>query len=227
MPDASHRMGFPSPHTRNPVPLPDGSFHEGTVFLKAVIDHPRIEIGDYSYASTFTPPEDWAARLAPYLYDFSPEKLVIGRFCQIADGAMFITASANHRYDGISSFPFAVFGGGPVEGRPSMPEPGPDTVIGNDVWIGQGAKILPGTRIGNGAIIGAGAVVRGEVPAYHIVAGNPARAVKARYAAEEIRQLEEIAWWTWPIAQILAHEAEICGGDVADLARVAAQMHGA
>ena len=39
----------------------------------------------------------------------SPEKLVIGKFCQIASGVQFITASANHRYDGISTVPFAVF----------------------------------------------------------------------------------------------------------------------
>jgi len=88
---------FPSPDTLHPVQLPDGGAHEGTVFLKSAIDHPRIEIGDYSYASAHVPPLDWAAHIAPYLYDFSPERLVIGRFCQIADGVTFITASANHR----------------------------------------------------------------------------------------------------------------------------------
>ena len=77
-----------------------------------------------------------------------PERLVIGKFCQIADGVVFITSSANHRHDGISSFPFAIFDGGPTGGRPSMPAPGADTVIGHDVWLGQGARILPGARIG-------------------------------------------------------------------------------
>ena len=46
---------------------------------------------------------------------------------------VFVTASANHRRDGFSSFPFAVFGGGPVEGQPSMPGSGPDPRVGNDV----------------------------------------------------------------------------------------------
>ncbi len=216
MPDS-----FPTPDTRHPVALPDGSVHAGTVFLKPVIDHPRIEVGDYSYASAFDPPEDWAARLAPYLFDFSPERLVIGRFCQIADGAVFITASANHRYDGISSFPFAVFGGGPAAGRPSMPGPGPDTIIGNDVWIGQGARLLPGAEIGSGAIVGAGAVVHGKVAPYTIVAGNPARPLRDRFDPATVTRLLRIAWWDWPIETILAHEAAICGGDIDCLERVA------
>ena len=60
--------------------------------------------------------EEIRARIA----DFSPERLRIGKFCQIAHGVRFVTSSANHRHDGISTFPFAIFGGG-VEGRPSMP----------------------------------------------------------------------------------------------------------
>jgi virginiamycin A acetyltransferase len=204
---------FPTPDTRHPVTLPDGTAHAGTVFLNAVIDHPRMEIGDYSYASAHRPPDDWAAHLAPYLYDFSPERLVIGRFCQFADGVQIITASANHRYDGLTSFPFFIFGGDAA----SMPGPGPDTVIGNDVWIGQGARILPGARIGDGVIVGAGAVVAGEVPAYSIVAGNPARIVRPRFAPDVVARLLELRWWDWPIAVILAAQTAICNGDIAAL----------
>ena len=209
--------GFPDPNMRHPVILPDGSPHEGTVFLKPAITHARMQVGAYTYASAFDPPEDWAARLAPYLFEFSPERLIIGKFCQIADGVQFITASANHRYDGISSYPFAIFGGGPRDGRPSMPGPGRDTVIGNDVWIGQGARILPGVTLGDGVIVGAGAVVAGDVPPYSIVTGNPAQVVRARFSAEDVHKLQKIAWWEWSIETILAHEAEIAGGDVAAL----------
>ena len=49
-----------------------------------------------------------------------------------------------------------------------------DTVVGNDVWIGQNATILPGVHIGDGAIIGANAVVAKDVPPYAVVVGNPA-----------------------------------------------------
>ncbi|TDK52668.1 CatB-related O-acetyltransferase [Antarcticimicrobium luteum] len=212
---------FPTPDTRHPVRLPDGSRHPGTVFLRSAVDHPRWEVGEYSYASAFDPPADWAAHLAPYLFDFSPERLVIGRFCQIADGVRFITASANHRYDGFSSFPFAIFDG-PTPGRPSLPQgPGPDTRIGHDVWIGQGARILPGARLGSGVIVGAGAVVTGEVPPYAVVAGNPARVVRMRFDAATVARLLVLAWWDWPIDRIRAAEAAICGADLDALERAA------
>ncbi|WP_298258450.1 CatB-related O-acetyltransferase [uncultured Litoreibacter sp.] len=207
---------FPAPTERFPVVLPDGSHHAGTVFLKPILNHPRINVGDYSYASAHEPPDDWAARLAPYLYGFSPERLTIGKFCQIADGVQFITSSANHRYDGFTSFPFMAFGGG-HEGRPSMPEPGPDTVIGNDVWIGQGARILPGTHIGSGAIIGAGSVVSGSVSDYAIYAGNPAQLVRMRFDPATIEDLLGLSWWDWPIEEIIRLEAQICGADMAAL----------
>ncbi|QUJ75725.1 CatB-related O-acetyltransferase [Sulfitobacter albidus] len=201
--------------------LSDAALRPGTVFLADVIDHPRVTVGRCSYASAHQPPGDWAAHLAPYLYDFSPEQLILGQFCQIADGVQFITASANHRFDGISSFPFAIFDDAPMENRPSLPAAGQDTTVGHDVWIGQGARILPGTRIGNGVIVGAGAVVAGDIPDYAIVAGNPARILRMRFTSEEIATLNRIAWWDWPIEMILAHEALICGGDVAGLASVA------
>jgi virginiamycin A acetyltransferase len=198
--------------------LPDGRAHPGTVFLRAVIDHRRWQIGDYTYASAQTPPADWAAHLAPYLFDFSPEKLVIGKFCQIADGVLFLTASANHRMDGFSTYPFAVFHGA-FENAPSLPGPGPDTIIGNDVWIGQGARILPGACLGCGVIVGAGAVVGGQVPPYSIVVGNPARVIRRRFDAGTIAQLLDMRWWDWPIDHILAHEAAICGADLVALSQ--------
>lgn len=215
---------FPPAQSSHPLTLPDGETHPGTVFLKPVIDHPRIEVGDYTYASAFEPPEDWAAHLAPYLYPQSPERLIIGKFCQIADGVVFITASANHRRDGFSTYPFAIFQGDFNSGRPSLPqEPGPDTVIGNDVWIGKDARILPGARLGDGVIVGAGAVVRGVVPPYSIVAGNPGRVVRRRFDEATVARLVELAWWEWPIERILHLEAAICGADIAALEAGAAR----
>lgn len=211
---------YPSPRTLHPIKLPDSSAHLGTVFLSAATSHPQMDVGAYTYASAFDPPEDWAARLAPYLFDFSPERLIIGKFCQIADGATFITASANHRYDGVSSYPFAIFDGGAMEGRPSMPDAGPDTNIGNDVWIGQGATILPGAQVGNGVIVGAGAVVGGAIPAYSIVSGNPAKVVRMRFSEAQIAVLQTTAWWDWDIDTILRHEAVIAGADVQALSAI-------
>ncbi len=53
-------------------------------------------------------------------------------------------------------------------------------VIGNDVWVGAGAKILAGVRVGDGAVIGAGAVVTKDVPANSIAVGIPAKVIKER-----------------------------------------------
>ncbi len=52
--------------------------------------------------------------------------------------------------------------------------------IGDDVWIGVGARIIDGVKIGNGCVIGAGAVVTKNVPDFAIAAGVPAEVVKSR-----------------------------------------------
>ncbi|MBV6657941.1 MAG: CatB-related O-acetyltransferase [Devosiaceae bacterium] len=217
-------MPFPPPDTLHPITLPDGSVHPGTVFLQAAIDHPNWTVGRYSYASAHQPPDNWARALAPYLFKGVPERLVMGSFCQIADGVQFITSSANHRMDGVSTFPFAVFDG--LEGgidysRPSMPKGSKDTVIGHDVWFGTGATILPGAQIGNGVIVGAGAVVGGTVPDFAVVAGNPAQVVRMRFEADVIARINAAAWWDWPIETILANEAAIVGTDIDALERAA------
>ena len=51
-------------------------------------------------------------------------------------------------------------------------------VIEDNVWIGGGAILLPGIHIGRNAVVGAGAVVSRDVPAYSVVAGNPARVIR-------------------------------------------------
>ena len=51
-------------------------------------------------------------------------------------------------------------------------------VISDKVWIGFGAKILKGVVIGEGAVVGAGSVVTRDIPAFAVVAGNPAQVIK-------------------------------------------------
>ena len=69
--------------------------------------------------------------------------------------------------------------------------------IGHDVWIGHGAVILPGRSVGTGAVIAAGAIVTKDVPAYTIVAGNPARMIKRRFSEDIADRLARLAWWDW------------------------------
>lgn len=63
---------------------------------------------------------------------------------------------------------------------------GGDVVIGDRVWIGYRAIVLPGVTIGEGVVVGAGAVVTKNVEPYAIVAGNPARKIGERVAAQEM-----------------------------------------
>ncbi len=96
-------------------------------------------------------------------------------------------------------------------------------MIGNDVWIGYEALIMPGVRIGNGAIVSSRSVVVGDVPAYTIVGGNPAKPIKARFAPEVVAVLEEIAWWDWPVEKITRHLGLIVAADVDALRAAAAE----
>lgn len=73
--------------------------------------------------------------------------------------------------------------------------------IGHDVWIGHGAIVLPGRNIGTGAVVAAGAVVTKDVPAYTIVAGNPARVIRRRFSEAIEARLLALSWWDW------SHEA--------------------
>ena len=110
---------------------------------------------------------------------------------------------ANHQMNAVTTFPFYTLEGWDME-PPSMddlPLKG-DTVIGNDVWIGQNAVILPGVHIGDGAIIGANSVVGSNVEPYTIVAGNPARAIRKRFDDELIGYLLAFKWWDKSIEEI-------------------------
>ncbi len=212
-------MPFIDASRRHPFVFADGTEHPNMVHLSRVIDHPNITVGDYTYANDFAPPPDWASHLAPYLYPGAPERLTIGRFCQIAHGVRFITASANHAMTGITTYPFAVFDPTTIDAFRDSFTGLPDTTIGHDVWIGHGALVLPGVTIGSGAIIGAGAVVARDVPPYAIVAGNPARMIRHRFSDADIACLLALSWWDWDLNRIRAALPALLAADVAALSR--------
>ena len=110
---------------------------------------------------------------------------------------------ANHQMNAASTYPFYIMEGWTQ--TPPAPENLPlkgDTVIGNDVWIGQNATILPGVHIGDGAIIRLGSIVGHDVAPYTIVAGNPARPIRKRFDAEMIDLLLKLQWWDKEIHEI-------------------------
>ncbi|MFH6785378.1 MULTISPECIES: CatB-related O-acetyltransferase [Methylobacterium] len=207
----------PDPRSLHPVPA-----HQRIVFLKPLIDDPKIEIGDFTY---YDDPENallFASRNVLHHYDFLGDKLRIGRFCAIATGVRFIMNGANHALTGFSTFPFNIFGGGWEEGFDVGTITAGlrgDTVVGNDVWIGAEAVILPGVTIGDGAVIGAFSVVAKDVAPYAIVAGNPAVERRRRFPPDIVERLGRVAWWNWPIVRITGNLAAIRGADIDALER--------
>jgi maltose O-acetyltransferase len=69
-------------------------------------------------------------------------------------------------------------------------------VIEDDVWVATHSIILPGVRVGRGAVIAAGSLVTKDVPAYTVVAGNPAKPIRKR--SKDIRyRLDDICGLKW------------------------------
>ncbi|HAT8251615.1 TPA: chloramphenicol acetyltransferase [Legionella pneumophila] len=196
----------PNPNELYPI---QGS--ERTVFLKNIIKNPNIIIGDYTYYDDPIDVHNFEKNVL-YHFDFIGDKLIIGKFCQIATNVKFVMNGGSHHLGEFSSFPFIIFQSYWPE-VPFIENRRKDTVIGNDVWIGYDATIMPGVSIGDGAIIGTRAVVTKDVAPYEIVGGNPAQVIRKRFDEKTIDFLLKLAWWDWPIEQIKAHVLDIMNGD--------------
>lgn len=200
------------PHPNTLYPIKD---YDKLVFLKNSVKASNIFVGDYTYFDDRRyGPDKFEEYNVLYNYDFSKVKLVIGKFCAIAAETRFIM-TGDHKLDAISTYPFPIFGHGwesafnvrdlPVKG---------DIIVGHDVWFGYDSLVMNGVTIGNGAIIAAGAVVVKDVPAYVIVAGNPAKVVKMRFDDKTVDRLQKIAWWDWSIEKINKHLKLLCHLDI-------------
>jgi len=166
--------------------------------IKPAIKNKNIIVGDFTYFADTN-----FEKHVTHHYDFIGDKLIIGKFCQIAAGVNFIMNGANHQMNAVTTFPFYIFEGWKQQVPPlnKMPLKG-DTIIGNDVWIGQNVTILPGVHIGDGAIIGLNSVVGNDVAPYTIVAGNPAKPIRKRFDNELIKLLLKLKWWDKSIKEI-------------------------
>jgi hypothetical protein len=143
-----------------------------------------VTMGDYSYV----------------VNDAQITYTAIGKFCSIA--AMTRINPGNHpmhratqthfTYRASAYFPGESDEAGFFDWRKSH-----RVHIGHDVWIGHGAIVLPGRSIGTGAAVAAGAIVTKDVPAYTIVAGNPARPIRRRFSEQIADRLAQLAWWDW------------------------------
>jgi len=211
----SFKMNIPDKHTTFPL-----EHYDRLCFLKNIIKNPNIEVGDFTYYDDFETVENFEKNVK-YLFDFTGDKLIIGKFCMIASDVTFIMNGANHLHDSISTFPFAIFGkdwSSAMEGK-TYPSKG-NTTIGNDVWIGYGATIMPGVTVGDGAIIATKSVVTKDVEPYAIVGGNPAQMIRKRFSEDFIAELLALSWWNWPIEKITKHIHQLTGHDVDELREI-------
>ena len=183
----------PDPNTVHPI-----AGYENEIYVKPTLKNPNICVGEFTYIAD----SDFESHVT-HLYDWNGDKLIIGKFCQIAAGVEFVMNGANHQMNTVTTFPFYTLEGWdmlPPE-KHDLPLKG-DTVIGSDVWIGQNAVILPGVHIGDGAIIGADSVVGSDIAPYTVVVGNPARSLRKRFDDELIALLLDFKWWDRPIDEI-------------------------
>ena len=184
---------IPNPNTIHPI-----TGYDKEIYVKPTITNKNIIVGDFTYIAD----SEFESHIT-HLYEWNDDKLIIGKFCQIASGVEFIMNGANHQMNAVSTFPFYTLEGWEQTSpsKEDLPLKG-DTVIGNDVWIGQNVVILPGGHIGDVVIIGANSVVGSNVEPYTIVAGNPARVIRKRFSDKLIQTMEELKWWDLSIEEI-------------------------
>ena len=156
----------PDPEVIHPI-----AGYDKEIYVKPTIQNPNIVVGEFTYIAD----SEFESHVT-HFYPWSRDRLIIGKFCQIASGVEFVMNDANHQMNAVST--------------------------GNDVWIGQNAVILPGVHIGDGAIIGANSVVGTDVEPYTIAAGNPAKVLRKRFDAELTELMLEFKWWDKSVEEI-------------------------
>ncbi len=103
---------------------------------------------------------DWSS-IGECAFVYNLGKVVVGRYCTVSHRAHL--CAGTHDY-----------------ADSAMPLLKPPITVGDQAWVCADAYIGPGVTIGEGAVVGARAVVVKDVPAWTIVAGNPAKPIKKR-----------------------------------------------
>ncbi|MFA5960293.1 MAG: CatB-related O-acetyltransferase [Tatlockia sp.] len=206
-------MEHVDPHTLFPLP----GFTR-LCFLKNIVTSPRIIVGDYAIHDDPDDVRNFEKNVL-YLSPLLKDRLIIGKFAQIAAGVRFLMNGGHHPLEGFSTFPFKHFGKSWGSLTMKLQYKG-DTVIGNDAWIGNSSTIMPGIQIGDGAIVATNSLVSRDVEPYTVVGGNPARVIRKRFDDDTIAFLLELKWWDWPMDFLVQHLEAIATGDLEHLKRI-------
>ncbi len=129
----------------------------------------------------------------------------MGAFCSVAANVYCLTYES-HQIKYVTTSPLQRILG--VETNyPECVEKPEGVTIGNDVYLGDGARIMPGVTIGNGCVVGTRAVVTKDCEPYGVYVGVPAKLKKFRFSPNIIAQLQALEWWNWPVEKIRRNAA--------------------
>lgn len=166
-------------------------------------------VGRHTYEPTWWKIQKW---------NFNDGDLFVGSFCSIGPDVEFFLGG-NHRIDRFTTYPFGhriseIFDNFDGNGHPYS---NGDIVIGNDVWIGDGATILSGVNISDGSVIGAKSLVTKNIGPYEIWGGNPAKLIRKRFDDETINFLLDLKWWNFSDEKINSILPYLCNTDILKL----------
>ena len=149
--------------------------------------HHGVHVGAYSYGGSSLTPGGL------------PMGVSIGRYVSLAAGLRIL--QRNHTLTCLSTHPF--FFNAKLGMLDSDSVNRTRVRIEHDAWIGENVIMTPKcSRIGLGAIVGAGSVVTRDVPDFAIVAGNPARLIRWRFADSTMALVRDSQWWDHTIEEL-------------------------
>ena len=86
----------PDPNQIHPIPG-----YEKEIYVRPTIQSPNILVGDFTYIADC----EFESHVT-HFYPWSRDKLIIGKFCQLAAGVEFMMNDANHRMNTVTTYPF-------------------------------------------------------------------------------------------------------------------------
>ena len=128
---------------------------------------------------------------------FSPQiQVLIGNYTSISRNVSIETGlNLDHDYRRILNYGISHLKGMEKNTKSSLNQREYLLSIGSDVWIGENSIIKAGITIGTGAVVASNSYVVGDVPAYAIIGGNPAKVIKYRFSSGIIEKLLLTEWW--------------------------------
>lgn len=219
-------LTYQEKHTRKLVPFSSRIaqlLEQRQIFTQLRSPRVRFSSGDVLTVSQNTAIEPFATfpvgdRFYPmgafsYSRSLLPVNTIVGRYSSIATGVnrmganhplhRFSTSIITYEENSAALNAYLATQSGPLHLAVDSPAVDLPIIIGNDVWIGQDLTFSSaGIVVNDGAVVAANAVVTKDVPPYAVVAGNPARIVKYRFAFATIQQLLALKWWQYDPGQL-------------------------